>query len=382
MAKNTLPSMLTLDAGLSDTKAVWRVTPFRPELLMMSPEVAEVSREAIDFYKSRRVTTPDPENEAWVECEGSLYAVGFLAQKHFNARVALKEPKYEWAIAKVLAAVGVIAAKEALPDKFDLALAMPLPYGEWEDRKRFERDVRKALFSFTFCDKPYSVNLSLFVSAPEGGGHVMTRGQKLGSAFNQKKIISLMWGYRDLSIVQFDRSVISGHTEPLGFFKLIEMATSRISGYNSRERERLLLETIHTVGKDIKAKNLKQLALSRNPERKAEEIEQITEVIRSCRNEYWEMIARLFRTSIPGDADEIIIGGGSFDYYRGELRNFFTQNFPQANISWGADLEEDVRTAFNLSSQDSSLGARLTDAYGLSNFLRNQVCPAGATKGN
>lgn len=382
MEKNALPSMLTLDAGLSDTKAVWRVTPFRPELLMMSPEVVEVSREAIDFYKSRRVTTPDPENEAWVECEGSLYAVGFLAQKHFNARVALKEPKYEWAIAKVLAAVGVIALKEALPDLFDLALALPLPYSEWEDRKRFERDVRKALASFSFCDRLLSVNLSFLISVPEGGGHVMARGSKLGSAFNQKKIISLMWGYRDISIVQFDRSVINGHTEPLGFFKLIEMVQSRISGYNSRERERLLLETIHSVGKDIKSKNLKQLALSRNLERRNEEVEQITEVIRSCRSEYWDMIVRLFRTSIPDDTDEIIIGGGSFDYYRGELSSFFNQNFRAANISWGADLEEDVRSAFNLPQRSKALGARLTDAYGLSNFLRNQVCPVGVGKGN
>lgn len=44
--------MLTLDPGLSGTKIVLRLTPSRPELLLMSPEVVEVSREAIDFYKS------------------------------------------------------------------------------------------------------------------------------------------------------------------------------------------------------------------------------------------------------------------------------------------------------------------------------------------
>lgn len=206
---------------------------------MMAPEVVEVSREAIEFYKSRRVTTPDPENEAWVEYEGSIYTVGFLAQKHFNARVAIKDSKYEWAIAKVLTAVGVMAMKEGLPDEFDLGLAIPLPYGEWEDRKRFERDVRKALASFWFCDRPLSVNLKILVCVPEGGGHVMTRGERLGSAFNHQKILAVMWGYRDISFVLFDRGVISGHTEPIGFFKMIEMVQSRISGYTSRERERV-----------------------------------------------------------------------------------------------------------------------------------------------
>ncbi|MBD2440563.1 ParM/StbA family protein [Nostoc sp. FACHB-110] len=374
MDSNLLPAMLTIDPGVSDTKAIWRVTPFKPELLMMSPEVLEVSAEEINFYKSRRITSPEPENESWVECGESLYAVGFLAQNIFDARVAFTQPKYECALAKVLAAVGVMAIKEALPDTFDLALAIPLPYSEWADRKKFERDVSTALSKFSFCDKAMSVNLKVFISVPEGGGHVMCRGQKLGSAFNQQKIVSCMWGYRDISILVFDKGVISGHTEPLGLFKLIEMVQSRISGYSSRQRERLLLETIHGVGKDIKTKNFKHLALSTNAARKSEEAEQIADVVRACRTEYWGKVARFFRTHISETADEIIIGGGSFDYYRDDLKTFFVQNYPNAHISWGAELEEDVRVSFNIGNKSKSLCARLTDAYGLSNFLRNQVC--------
>lgn len=370
----SLPAMLTIDPGVSDTKAIWRVTPFKPELLMMSPEVLEVSPEEINFYKSRRITTPEPENESWVEYGESLYAVGFLAQNIFDARVAFTQPKYECAIAKVLAAVGVMAIKEALPETFDLALAIPLPYSEWADRKKFERDVSTALSKFSFCDKTLSVNLKVFISVPEGGGHVMSKGQKLGSTFNQKKIVSCMWGYRDISIIQFDKGVISGQTEPLGFFKLIEMVQSRISGYSSRQRERILLETIHSVGKDIKSKNFKHLALSTNTTRKSEEAEQIAEVVRACRGEYWGKVTRFFRSNIHVDSDEIILGGGSPDYYRDELRTFCAGNFPNSHLSWGAELEEDVRVSFNISQKSKSLCARLTDAYGLSNFLRNQVC--------
>ncbi len=366
--------MLTLDAGWSDTKVIWRVTPFRPHLLMMPPEVAEISRESIDFYKSRRVTTPDPENEVWVEYEGIYYAVGFLAQK-LNAHVALSERKYEAAIAKVLASVGVMAVKEGLPEKFELALALPLPYSEWTDRHQLEKDIKKALSNFTFCDKQLFVDLEVLLSVPEGGGHVMAVGEKLGAAFNHKKIISVMWGYKDISVIQFDKGVISGRTEPMGFYKMIEMIQSRISGYNSRDRERVLLQTVHSVGKDIKSKNVKHLALSHNPGRNSEEVEQITEVIRFCRNEYWEMACRVLRHQIPLQSDEIIVGGGVCDYYRGELRKFLTENFSSSNISWGASLEEDVQIAFNLAAKERALCSRLTDAYALSNFLRSRVYP-------
>jgi hypothetical protein len=373
MDENFSLPMLTVDPGLSDTKIIWRVTAFKPELLIMSPEVAEVSSEAIDFYKSRRITTPDPENESWVEYGDALYAVGFLAHHVFNARVAPKEPKSEWAIAKVLAAVGVMVIKEALPDTFDLALAMPLPFTEWEARKRFERDVTKALLNFSFCDKPLKVNLKVFICTPEGGGHVMIKGDQLGSDFNQKKIISLMWGYRDISIVKFDKGVMSGHTERLGFMNLIDMVQNRISGYNSRERERLLLETIHSVGKDIKSKNFKHLALSKNASRKSEEADLIAEAVRACRSEYWRQVTTLFGRHITPDCDENIIGGGCVDYYRDELKTFYSQNFPNSNISWGAELEEDVRVTFNIPAKSKSLCARLTDVYALSNYLRNQI---------
>ena len=369
------PVMLTLDPGWSDTKINWRVTPFRPELLMMGPEVVEVSRESIDLYKSRRFASPEPENEAWVEFEGTYYVVGFLAQNHFNARAMTNELKYELAIVKVLAAVGAIALKEGLPEVFDLALAMPLPYSEWEDRAVFEREVRKALASFSFCDKPRSVNLKLFVCVPEGGGHALARGERMGAAFSQLKVVTLMFGYRDISAVVLNRGVTSGVTEPIGLLKMLQMVQNCTSGHNSPSRVRQLLETIHRAGKEIKTKNFSHLALSKKPERRVEEINRMTEAVKNARAEYWAIVARFILGNIPADVDEIIVGGGASDYLKPELQRFFTQNFSNANISWSADLEEDVRVSFNLSPSDKALCVRLTDCYGLSSFLRQQVCP-------
>ena len=144
-------AMLTVDAGCSGTKVILRQRASTPKLLIMSPEVIEVTRESIDFYLSKNgITVSAPENEAWVEYDGTIYAVGFLAQEYFKARVALKDTKYEWAIAKVLAAVGVMVAREGIEGECDFAISIPLPYGEWEVRHEFERDLRSALSCFSF----------------------------------------------------------------------------------------------------------------------------------------------------------------------------------------------------------------------------------------
>ncbi len=370
------PAMLTLDPGLSGTKIIWRVCAFRPELLVMSPEVIDVTREDIEFYKTRRVIVSDPEKEAWVEYEGTIYAVGKFAQEH-SGRVVLSDLKHEWAVAKVLTAVGVMAIKEGLPDNFDLALALPLPYGEWQARERFERAVSKALASFSFCDREYAVNLVLFVCVPEGGGHVLARGEKKGSALGNQKVATIMLGYRDVSVVLFDNGAISGVAERLGMARMLQLVESRTFDQTAtRERAQRLLETIHQVGKDIKPKNFLHLALTKHTQSKLDEATQISDAVKYARAEQWKAIAKFIRYAVPVDIQEVNIGGGTYDYYRVELVRLVNQTYADTYISLAAELEEDVRVTFNLSPESKGLCARLTDAYGLSNFLRNQVCPA------
>ncbi len=148
-----------------------------------------------------------------------------------------------------------------------------------------------------------------------------------------------------------------------------------------RERLRTLLETIHSVGKDIKSKNFQNLALSRSPTRRTEEAATVAEAVLACRLEYWRKVSKFLTTYISGDCDEIIIGGGACDYYREDLKNFFAQRFPGCNISWAAGLEEDVRLTFGIDSKKKALCSRLTDAYGLSSYLLSHVAAMTATNG-
>ena len=145
--------MLSLDPGTSMTKMVYRVLSeisYKSELLCMEPELIKISKDSLDLYESGQMNRPNPENEAWIEYNEEYYAVGFLAQKYFEARINFLELKYENAIPKTLAAVGAIAIREALKSNFDLSLGLLLPYGEWEDRERLEMGLTKALSSFSF----------------------------------------------------------------------------------------------------------------------------------------------------------------------------------------------------------------------------------------
>lgn len=371
--------LLSLDPGSSMTKMVYRIVsdvPYKPELFCMEPELIGITQESINLYESGRINSPSPENEAWVEFDSEYYAVGFLAQKHFEARVQLSELKYENAIPKVLAAVGAIATREGLSHNFTLSLALLLPYGEWEDRERLERGLIQALSNFSFRGQQFSISLGCFECMPEGGGLVLTRSKKLGADFNQLNIAVLMLGFRDISVVLFERGLSSGKSDNLGLAWMLEKIKSRTSGQNLQD----LLSAIHQSGTTLKPKFFKSLARSKKAEFRAEEVTQIIGIATMARKEYWSKVSHWLNHNVPTNIDQVIIGGGTSDYLNNELKTLFAHT----QISWAAELEEDVRLAFNLTPQKDALCLRLTDVYGLFRYLQNQVAdlPALASTGN
>ncbi|MFN6572025.1 ParM/StbA family protein [Dendronalium sp. ChiSLP03b] len=360
--------LLALDPGTSLTKMIYRILssiPYKPELFCMEPELISVTKESIDLYESGKINSPSPENESWIELEQEYYAVGFLAQKHFEARIKLSELKYENAIPKVLAAVGAIALREGLGNNFKLGLALLLPYGEWEDRERLERGLTAALSNFCFRGQQFSICLECFECKPEGGGLMLTRSKKLGADFNLLHIAVLMFGFRDISVVLFERGLSSGRTENLGLAWMLERIKNRTSGQNLQG----LLLAIHQSGSTIKQKYFKSLARSRKAEFQADEITQIMEVSAMIRKEYCNKVADWLKSSVPSNVDLVIIGGGTAEYLSSELKALFSN----AQISWAAELEEDVRQAFNLPPQKDALCIRMTDVYGLFRYLQSQV---------
>ena len=361
--------LLTIDPGSSLTKMIYRILgeiSFQAELFCMEPELIGVTRESIQSYESGRINSPSPENEAWVQFEDEYYAVGFLAKKHFQASVKLSDLKYENAIPKVLAAVGAIAEREGLGTRFELGLALLLPYGEWEDRERLEKALTLALSDFHFRGKQMSVQLGCFECMPEGGGLVLSRSKKLGADFNSMVIALVMFGYRDISVVLFERGLSSGATENLGLSWMIERVKRLTSGQKDTQA---MLEAIHQSGATVKPKYSKPLARSKKADFRMDEVAQITEAVAMARKEYWSRIADWLSSMIPETTDSVIIGGGTAEYLVSELKSFFSQT----EVSCAAELEEDVRQAFNLLAKKDAMCLRLTDVYGLSRYLQSSV---------
>ena len=367
--------LLTLDPGTTDSKICYRIAEGGKlssffKLLLMESLTTNVSQESIEAYESSRITTPLPESEAWIKYDEEYYVTGFLAQK-FGAVVDKKALKYEGAITKILATVGVIAVKEGLSSNLDLSLSVVLPYSEWQDRNKIQQELETALSSFCFRNTEFAVNLQLFKCFPEGGGLMVTRGKKLGEQFSKSKIISLMWGYRDLSVVISDRCVIEGKTVKLGFLEMLEEIQRLTSGLEEKE----LLYGVHTAGAKITTKKIQHLAKSQSPKRRAEEILQIAEAIKRVRADYWQRVNKWLLMALPHDGQEIVVGGGTAYYFQKELKDFLGRDYPNTVLYWSADLEKDVQSIFNLDPEKDSICVRLADAYGLFRYMQELVFP-------
>ena len=367
--------LLGFDPGTSGNKIVYGVARDgalgRPSLLLMDSHLAEVSHQSLKIYESSRITKPQPDNEAWVKSRERYYAVGFLAKKHFASSISIEGIKYEKTIPKVLAAVGVVAMKNQLGQKFDLALSLTLPYSEWEDREVLERELQEALSQFSFRGVELKVGVKFFYCIPEGGGLLLTRSKKLGpQQLSRKTVIALMFGLRDASLVQFERGVISGESKKHGMAEMIELVQKNTSGQSGPEEFEALIKTVYGAGKKIVPTKFELLAKSQREDLRQQELKKMAQVVNYARREYWRRIRGWLQERMPPTVDEIIIGGGTAEYLSPEIKEYVNDKYKGVFVSWGADLEGDVVQTFGQFTQQDCLSKRLTDVFGLFGYLQ------------
>lgn len=227
--------VVAFDPGSTLSRAFYTAKPFNLELLLMEPEVASVRKQSIEAYERNKIGKAAPENSAWVEYEGKYRAVGFLAKNRFHANPGLQELKFEKAIYKVLALVGSIAQNKSLPARFNLGIGVFLPWGEYQDRQRFQQLLAQALANFTFRGQKFSIVLETFDCMPEGGG-LITRGRRPGFSLRQQTVVVVMVGYRNASALVLCRGEMTGaDTNNLGFVRLIEQVKAQTSGQEDNE---------------------------------------------------------------------------------------------------------------------------------------------------
>jgi hypothetical protein len=404
---------LSVDCGGSQTKIVYQLSGQEsPGYLLMSPLVEEIKPEKIASYLDRKSSlgSPAPEREAYLKWQERVFVVGDLARE-FDPEDRTSEQKYENALYKVAAAIGVIVSKLKLKlgkKKLELHLGVLIPWDEYNDRSIFEQRLRTILAGFDFRGVSLFCSIGSILVRPEGGGIAATYIRQNGTDWlHEKKIAVLMFGHRNVTALYFDKGKLSGDSPLLGFTNFLSAVIER----KSVDRELLsnaVMDTIAIAYKDTHPQNkyhndypdwaryspIKGLARAKDVELNQQECKLIVEAITLAAKEYWEKIEKWLRKTIPSGVDIVIINGGAIKFLQPDLEMYFNacyelssnayhgnkrtgsytkisddETMPQ--LLWGGEITKLVREKFRIELQDDkhNIAIRLADCYGLFDYV-------------
>ena len=224
--------ILVIDFGSSLTKAIYQVSNRkRKKLLIMSPCVSQVSISELRRQEGAIRFDKPPEHSSWVstsfQSKEDVIAVGFLAEQ-FGRSSSFKQLKYENAVYKVLAAIGVIINREQLFDEtVRVRLMTLLPYGEYGNSDQLRELLVQTMRQFSFQGRELKVKFDFFMNVPESTGLIEL---KTSGAFEYDKSMALMFGHRNMSGVVFDRGQLvrsESYTTDFGFHHLVNAIAER-----------------------------------------------------------------------------------------------------------------------------------------------------------
>ncbi len=410
---------LSVDVGGSQTKIIYLIDDStKPSYILLPPAIEEITKSKLDSYMARLgwIGSPSADQQLWVEWNTRVVVLGDFAAC-FDALDRLKELKYENALWKVLAAIGLIVeinkVKISSKKPIRLELALLLPWNEYSDRHRFEEQLRVMLANFQVRKLSLKVNLERFLCRPEGGGLAALRIKLQGVDWlREKQLGVLMFGHRNTTALYFDRGQLKlGDSPLLGFANMLDMVVDMTSGL---DRERLAdtifnarysiidqvynQERCYTPRPDWKSfSEIGALASAKDPTLREKEIEDIDKAISVATAEYWDKLKRWMDTVLPIGLSEVIIGGGAAYHVEVELEKYFNcvwelkrkseystlyqrtgryikkdRNLPMTPMVWGSGFIGLVQETFNLEKQQLEkycTAARLVDCFGLFDYL-------------
>jgi hypothetical protein len=359
--KNRPDVFLILDFGGSLTKGLFMGRDQNPKLLCFEPEVIGLPKSSLISYESRKMglSTADPADRAWVGAGEQYYAVGYLARS-FKGNAGLSQLKYERAFPKILAAVWAASMELGLKDSFTAAIGILLPPGEYENASRLKNLIEVGLEKFETPTGTLSVKLTHFDCKPEGGGVYMAHANRRGLAsLKHKTVAVLMVGHRNASVLVAQRGQVNLRvTCDLGFVQLVKAVDEKTSGLDFNR----LAEVIANAGNPPDCKVLWKVLMSSTESGRKDELNKLKNAIVASRTEYALSLKSWLREVLPKNVDEVVLCGGTSDYLRPELSEYFSCS----SIFWhGVELPEQLRT--------QQLGNRLCDAYGMYQYFVNFV---------
>ena len=408
---------LCVDPGGSQTKIIYQLPrDKKPRYLLMPPEVEQIKQDNLNRYleKESSMSNPSAIRQAYLEVKDRTFVVGYFASK-FDPEDRLQEIKYENALYKTLAAVGVIAESSKLnPKKISLQLAILLPWNEYEDREKFYNKLKEYLSNFVFRGLSYSVQLDKFICRPEGGGLAAIHTRKKGSDWQQdKKLGILMFGHRNITALCFEYGELTGDSPLIGFSRLIDNVISRTSGLDRGRIASAIFKGLESKRTESYSSShsashtfypqwssldaIEKLANAKDRDLQQQEITDVCQAIEIATEEYWATVSKWLTRVFPIDLDSVVISGGASRFLEPDLEKHFNCEHAYKTESgyssrylrtgeyrrlkydrhftpmvWGAGFTKEIEEILaldGLSEAENSLSYRLVDAYGLFDLL-------------
>jgi hypothetical protein len=357
------------------------------------------------------VSSPAPDREAYLKWQERVFVVGDLARE-FDPEDRTSEQKYENALYKVAAAIGVIVERSKLKlgkKKLEVHLGVLIPWDEYNDRSIFEERLRKVLAKFDFRGVSLGCSIGSMLVRPEGGGVAATYIRKHGTDWLHKhRIAVLMFGHRNVTALYFDRGKLVGDSPLLGFTNFLDAVIER----KSLDRELLANAVMDTLAKAYKDTHpqdkshnhypdwgkyapIQGLAKAKDVDLRERECQSLVAAISVATKEYWEKVEKWLERTIPGDVEIVIISGGAGEFLEPNLERYFNacyggtrqhgyyswkrtegylpidEDKSMPELLWAEEIIELVRAKFGISEDkdDRNLAIRLVDCYGLFDYL-------------
>lgn len=426
---------VSVDVGSSGTKVIYQFKGWsKPQFFMMSPHVEQIKKSDFQRYQQGQLWNgiPLPEHEAFLEWQNQIFVVGDFALV-FAEIDRIKERKYENALYKVLAALGVILEKQQLGTSKNgngkagkpnvvVHLAFLLPWNEYNDYPRFHAQLQKMLADFKFRGQAWNVQLSQhFLCRPEGAGLLAIQTKRNGVAWLQhRKVAVLMLGHRNTTLLYFEQGVRKFAESPqLGFSLFLDMVCSSVSGISrdslakaifrglSEGQMQVYGQDYHYYGQPsstvhpqwINLKAIQGLASAKDASLRAQEIQDIAAAIVLATGNYWFRLQQWLQMNLPEWVNDVIVGGGAAAFLEPELETFFNcapdagtgntlvkgKRAPGykhkdtskrlSNLLWMDDITRQIQSTFFIGHGDGEqeLPFRLVDCFGMMDQLLDKV---------
>ncbi|MEM9215677.1 MAG: ParM/StbA family protein [Cyanobacteria bacterium P01_F01_bin.150] len=372
--------ILSFDPGSSLTKVIYQIdrgdgVGKKQYLRLMEPSVLKIPLTRVEVHQKTSVLSMPLADRLWVQSrcqdEYEVAAVGFLAQQlQLGSGERYQELKYEVALYKLLAVIGLIVKTHQLPQPVYLSVSCVLPYSEYGNREQLRALLSQNMRSFQLLDASIEGILEHWQCFPESFGMLHLSQAKSDAP---EQVVSLMFGHRNISCLVFHRGMLveqCSQSTDLGFRQLVESVAQRAS-IQDRPLLMQVLYKLERLGKLIRVDEplIQRLCQSRDPSNRATEARLISTAIEQCVEEYWCLVRSWLSSQMPLNIDQVVIAGGAAYYLQRHLREHFSTT-PQywAEEHLGKIPKILGFKVLGLASDDvnsEALAVRLMDIYGI-----------------